>query len=311
MSDSLSQHITTLLRHHDCVILPGVGAFVASNEPAALLGDVLAPPVRRVLFNADLIHDDGLLASSYSRRMKISFEQARERVAAEAALVQRRLKAEGVVCINRVGTLHRRSGGRLEFLPEAVWTLTLPAVRAAKAAPQFEVVQPAAAETDKAVAVVRVPLRMRWIRVAAAAVVLLAAAFTLSTPISLEHAQYASLAAPTFTAPDEEVFPLLPEPQGQELKIAMPKAEPVISPIRPISPISQPTPPKYVVVIASLPTREKAQAFIAEQGIDGLQILESGDKYRVYAAGGANAEEAMANFGGLAARYNDAWVCRR
>lgn len=311
MADSLSQHITTLLRRHDCVIVPGVGAFVATTESATLTGDVLTPPCRRVSFHCELLHDDGLLASSYARRMKISFEQARERVAAEAALLHRRLKAEGMVNINKVGTLYRRSGGRLEFMPQAAWVLTLPAMYAAKAAPQFEVVKPAASEPDKAVAVVRVPLRLRWIRVAAAAVVLIAAAFALSTPISLENAQHASLAAPTFTAPEEEYFPLLEEPQGQELKIAMPVAVPMTTPTTPATPATPATPPNYVVVIASLPSQQKAEAFIAEQGIDGLQILQCGEKYRVYAAGGSNPEEAMANFGGLSTRYSDAWVCRR
>lgn len=309
MSDSLSQHITTLLRNHDCVILPGVGAFVATYVSAAIMGDQLAPPLRRIAFNSELIHDDGLLAASYSRRMKISFEQARERVAAEAALIHRRMKAEGVVNINRVGALYRRSGGRLEFVPEAAWTLSLPVVRAAKPKPQFEVVKPVADEPDMAMAVVRVPLRLRWMRAAVAAVILLTAAFTLSTPISLENAQYASLAAPTFTAPAEELFPLLDEPIGQELKIATPVSAPVSAKIADDTPAVIPSP--YVVVIASLPTLEKANQYIAQQGIDGLQVLHSGDKFRVYACGGENADDAMAHFGTLSTRYPDAWVCRR
>lgn len=309
MSDSLSQHITTLLRRHDCVIVPGVGAFVATAEPASITDEMLTPPARRVSFNAELLHDDGLLASSYARRMKISFEQARERVAAEAALLHRRLKAEGIVNISRVGALHRRAGGRLEFMPFALWTLTLPAVGATKAEPQFEVVKPEVATPDKAVAVVRVPLRMRWIRVAAAAVILFAAAFTLSTPISLENAQHASLAAPSFTAPAEEFFANLEEPKGQELKIAMPSVAPVTVD-EPVV-ISKPERCPYVVVIASLPSREKAEAFMAQQGINTLEILQSGDKFRIYAAQGNSPEEAMNNLGVLSTRYTDAWVCRR
>lgn len=314
MSDLLSQHIITLLRRHDCVIVPGVGAFVATCESATLSGDVLAPPSRRVVFNPDLLHDDGLLASSYARRMKIPFEHAREKVAAEAALLHRRLKAEGVVTINRVGTLHRRAGGRLEFVPEGAWTLPLPLIRAAQAAPQFEVVKPAASESDKAVAVVRVPLHLRWIRVAAAAVILFGISFALTTPISMNDAQHASLAAPAITAPEAENWPAPDEPVGLELKIAIPAVEPVATTAIAIEQPAPVAPAPYVVIVASLPTPEKAEEYIASQGIASLQVLRSGDKYRIYTGEGNSPEEAMANankLSGFSSRYPDAWVCRR
>lgn len=324
MPDAISHHIATLLRRHDCVIVPGVGAFVATPEPAALAGDVLTPPVRRIGFNGALTHDDGLLASSVSRRMKISFEQARERVAAESALIQRRLKAEGAVRILRVGTLQRMSGGRIEFAPEAVWTLSLPAIKAAKPVPAFEVIKPAASDRkEKAVAVVRVPLRMKWMRVAAAAVVLLTLGFTLSTPINIEQAQHASLSAPTFTPPEKPEFEALSLPSDIELNIAMPrKASEAVAPEAPKPAAATPAPAvaapvhpqPYVMVIASLPSREKANEYIASQGVAGLGILQSGEKFRVFAGEGATAEEARAAAGAIpefSTRYPDAWVCRR
>lgn len=86
MTDNLSLHITTLLRRNDCVVVPGVGAFVATHRQATVADGVLTAPVREVSFNPALTYDDGLIASSVSRRLKISFEQARERVAAESAL---------------------------------------------------------------------------------------------------------------------------------------------------------------------------------------------------------------------------------
>lgn len=323
MSDFVSHHIATLLRRHDCVIVPGVGAFVATREAAALADGVLTPPFRSISFNGALTHDDGLLASSVSRRMKISFEQARERVAAEAALMQRRLKAEGAVRVARVGTLQRMSGGRIEFAPEASWMLTLPAIRAAKPVPAFEVVRPAAPEgREKAVAVVRVPLRLRWLRVAAAAVVLVALGFALSTPIDLEQAQHASLAAPMFTPPEEPEFEIIESPAGLELNLAMPveQSEPAPAAPEQVAPQAVPAPAAstrplpYVMVVASLPSRDKAEEFIADQGIPSLQILQSGEKFRVYAGAGSSADEARAASMAIAdfsSRFPDAWVCRR
>lgn len=309
MSNNFSRHISTLLRRHDCVVVPGVGAFIATHESAIVTADVLTPPMRIISFNSALTHDDGLLAASVSRKLKISFEQARERVAAEAALINRRLKAEGAVHFPYVGTLQIVSG-RMEFVPEANWAFTLPAIKIAKPAPAFEVITPDNNE-DKAVAVVRVPLRLRWLRTAAAAIVLAVIGFALSTPINLEQAQYASLAAPQFTPPEEPVFEPIDTPEELELNLG-------IAP-RPIEVIEQPVilptkPLPYVIVIASLPSYNKAQEYIAEQGISSLQILHSGERFRVYAGSGATADEARANaelIDGFSSRYPDAWACRR
>lgn len=313
MSDLFSRHIVTLLRRHDCVVVPTVGAFVATKESAVVADDLLTPPSRQISFNAALTHDDGLLASSVSRRMKISFEQARERVAAEAALIRRRLEAEGAVKIWRVGVL-QISDGRIEFMPDSAWTLPLPAVRASKPMPAFEVVTPSKPEDDKAVAVVRVPLRLRWLRTAAAAIIVAALGFALSTPIDLEQAQYASLAAPQFTPPCEPEFEQIEDLEGLQLNLGIaPRADECVA-VAEVQPTESEKELPYVIVVASLPSFEKAQEFISEQGISSLQILQSGEKFRVYAGAGATAEEARRNaeaIDGFSSRYPDAWACRR
>ena len=315
MNDNVSLHITTLLRRNDCVIIPGVGAFVATRHEAELRDGLMVPPRRELSFNPMMVHDDGLLASSVSRRMKISFEQARERVAAESYLIQRRLRNEGSVNLPRIGMLHRRSGGRLEFQPAASWTLTPPALKVARTAPAFEVVRPADTAPEKAVAVVRLPLRLRWMRVAAAAVILCILGFALSTPIDIATAQHASLTAPMFTAPEPEPIELLEEPKDLELNLAMAPAGsmiPVEKPAPQPLPAIEPAKP-YVVVVASLPTIAKAKEFIQANG-PGLKILNSGGRYRVYAAEGSSPEDARAaadKISGFASRFPDSWPCRR
>lgn len=316
MIDTISQHIATLLRRNDCVIIPGVGAFVATRRSATLANDMLTPPRREVSFNPAMVHDDGLLAASVSRRMKISFEQARERVSAEAALMQRRLKAEGAVNIARVGVLQRRSGGRLEFVPAIAWTPALPAIRAAVAVPAFEVVRQTAgtAKADKAVAVVRVPLRLKWLRAAAAAAVLCVLGFALSTPIDINTAQHASLAIPAFTPPEESPVEPVAIPDNLELNLALAPADGAISTAKSEPATTAYTRQPYVIVIGSLPSRAKALEFINETGIASLRVMQSGDKFRVYAAEGDTPESARAaadNISGFSSRFPDAWVCRR
>lgn len=314
MSEIINRHIITLLRRHDCVIMPGIGAFVANRVLAGfdVTSGRFTPPARVISFNPAITHDDGLLASSLSRRMKISFEQARERLEEESALMQRRLKAEGALKINRVGTLLRHSDSRLDFRPETTsWVLPLPSVNCERQAEQpiIEVIRPASPER-KSVAIVRVPLHLRRLRAAAAAMVIFLISFALSTPIDLEQAQNASLAAPSFTAPEAPVFETPAVPAGMELNISFAPTDGLIPAVKP----EPERPKKFVVVVASLQSMEQANKFIRETKFPGLEVLQCGDKFRVYAAAGETQDEAMSAamaIDGFRSAFTDVWVCRR
>lgn len=312
MSEMINRHIATLLRRHDCVIVPGVGAFVVLHQDAEFSPEsgIFAPPARLLTFNPAITHDDGLLVDSLSRRMKIGFAQAREKMEAESRLMLRRLKAEGSLHIARVGTLTRRSESRLEFRPEQCWCISLPAIECSRRAekPVIEILRPEPAE-EKGMAVVRVPLHFRRLRAAAAAILLALISFAISTPIDLEHAQNASLALPMFTPPEPMKFELPAEPEGMSLWInASTPADAIITAQKPAAP------GPFIVVVASLASMEQAHKFIASAPTAGLQMVQSGDKFRVFAASGANQAEAMAAFAaqpGFSTAYPDAWVCRR
>lgn len=312
MSELVNRHIATLLRRHDCVIVPGVGAFVAIRSNAALSSDgVFTPPCRLITFNQMINHDDGLLADSISRRLKISFEQGRERVNAESQLILRRLKAEGCVNLPYVGTLSRRTGGRLEFEPAKSWTFALPILKAVKASePPVVEVRHSLNDEHKGVAIVRIPLQFKRVRAAAAILALIFSAFVISTPIDIHDAHNASLAPARFTPPRPVQFEEPQPPAGMELRIAMPDFRPLHA-ARAEAPVA---PGSYIMVVASLPTMAQARQFIdCHPGI-ALDVAQCGDKFRVYAASGHTREQAMeqaSNIGGLSAAFPDAWLCKR
>ena len=65
---SLGKHIEILLWEHDCVIVPGLGAFIANHASACYNenGDnMFLPPYRNVCFNQSLATNDGLLVQAY------------------------------------------------------------------------------------------------------------------------------------------------------------------------------------------------------------------------------------------------------
>ena len=65
---NFSEHIKKLLLLHDCVILPGLGGFVANYRPAEFdqVRNTAIPPSKHILFNHNLVHNDGLLYAHVS-----------------------------------------------------------------------------------------------------------------------------------------------------------------------------------------------------------------------------------------------------
>ncbi len=66
----ITQLISELLYRHDCVIVPGFGGFVSRSHSAGFNkgNNLLFPPAKHILFNRNLIHNDGLLITSLMER---------------------------------------------------------------------------------------------------------------------------------------------------------------------------------------------------------------------------------------------------
>ena len=73
----LSRHIESLLLAHDCVIVPGLGGFVAHYVPARRIAEeqLFLPPSRSVGFNQQLTINDGLLVQSYMQAYDTNYPE--------------------------------------------------------------------------------------------------------------------------------------------------------------------------------------------------------------------------------------------
>ena len=68
----LAKHIEVLLLENDCVIVPGLGGFIAHRRQASFserTGE-FQPPLRTIGFNPQLVMNDGLLVQSYMQAYK-------------------------------------------------------------------------------------------------------------------------------------------------------------------------------------------------------------------------------------------------
>lgn len=117
--ETIAPHIEYLLQHRQCVILPGLGAFIATEIPARIepAAGTIEPPHREICFNASVRNDDGLLASSLTRRLQIGFEAGRSLMLSSIEALRAALLRDGEVTIGRIGTLLSDSEGNLRFTP--------------------------------------------------------------------------------------------------------------------------------------------------------------------------------------------------
>lgn len=113
-------HLEYLLFRHDCVIIPGFGAFLASNRKAHIdfiKGEIL-PPSREIMFNQAILTDDGLLANSIARVNALSFEEARQVIFRECSELKNELFSQGRLKIGNIGMLNVGEENTIYFTPD-------------------------------------------------------------------------------------------------------------------------------------------------------------------------------------------------
>lgn len=117
--NNLFRHIEYLLLRHDCVIVPGLGAFISASRPAKIdmqEGKIL-PPSKSLMFNQSVATDDGLLANSFARKTGMKFEEARQAVVHEVNDIKVCLRDNGMVECGGLGKLVTGEEGNIVFLP--------------------------------------------------------------------------------------------------------------------------------------------------------------------------------------------------
>ncbi len=105
----------------DCVIVPGLGGFVAQHKSAALhpSKNTLFPPSRRVLFNANLRTLDGDFIRYVAGRKGISYSNAVRWIDDEVSRIREQLAFGVVVPFGPIGKLMLNEERSVVFEPDA------------------------------------------------------------------------------------------------------------------------------------------------------------------------------------------------
>jgi hypothetical protein len=113
----LSRHIESLLLDNDCVIVPGLGGFIAHYQSAYYVEEerIFLPPTRKVGFNPQLTMNDGLLAQSYMQMYHMDYSDAMNRISENVHLLKDALYKGETVELHGIGALHYNIYDEFEF----------------------------------------------------------------------------------------------------------------------------------------------------------------------------------------------------
>ena len=113
---SVLDHIEYLSYKHDCVIVPGFGAFISQYSSTNEKG-IISSLNRNITFNASIDYNDGLLINSLMRRERISSEFAKNLIAEYVCCIRTQLKHEGEIPLGRLGYFKYINDNAIEFNP--------------------------------------------------------------------------------------------------------------------------------------------------------------------------------------------------
>lgn len=113
--------ISELLYKHDCVIVPDFGGFVARNYSSAFSkgNNILYPASKHILFNKNLIHNDGLLISALMEEQSLDYVQAERLVADFKDYLKTILSAKRRFDLPNIGLFFIDTEGTLRFEAKA------------------------------------------------------------------------------------------------------------------------------------------------------------------------------------------------
>lgn len=117
---TVAEQIYRLLQEHDCVIVPGFGAFLKRYVAASIhpVSHKLSPPHYTVAFNAVLQVDDGLLIQTYQASL-LEAGASKKAVSLFVANAKHALEKGESVYLNRLGVVYTSKEGNWIFEPES------------------------------------------------------------------------------------------------------------------------------------------------------------------------------------------------
>ncbi|MBC8620505.1 HU-CCDC81 and SPOR domain-containing protein [Parabacteroides faecis] len=330
-------HIERLLLVHDCVIVPGFGGFVLQAVSAVYdeKEHLFNPQRKEIVFNVTLQHNDGLLSESYMQMYDVNYRKAQLMLEEDVADMKVVLQEDKKLSLGVLGSFSLGMEGQVIFHPGESDAFSVGSYGLVSF--NFPQLQPVLAEREEVALLTRkrkkdilyIPVNRKLLRVAAASAAAVALFLLVSTPVKdVNQAAYTASFVPTEMvvksapeikpteeiASEETIAPEINEVKTERKVAAVaPSREVKRQKITPEPAIAKPNLKMYHIVIASFPTEDQADKYIA--GVDRQEckhvskVVRDG-KYRIYADKFDNREQAESYMATLRMneKYKDAWL---
>lgn len=310
MMFSIIEHIEYLTTRHDCVVVPGWGAFIANYTIARYNNDdeVMERPRRSIGFNASVTHNDGLLAQSLMRREGMTYDEAMRFISDSVTTFRQQLSMDSEVSMGRLGIFRRNDGRYIEFLPfshdnanDLYYGLTNLSIR-----PVELLERELDAETAPAAIVPkgRNLFSRKASQIAASVAVLIGLGIMLSTPIIVDRNHDTASMAPEVTAPQPQQLGATTVQQGvTQQGFEMVNASPSIASVGNDA-------GKYYMVIATLRNQQELDAFKNKYSslVPQMKILDYKGMMCVYVARSDDYSQLMSLRDELPEQLRDVWI---
>ena len=284
-------HIAYLLTQHECVIVPGLGAFVVSpsDKKKTKRWGILSPPEIFLGFNSEIKHNDGLLANSIAKEKKCSYKEANLLIDQYVSEALQTLNEEKQVHIPWVGSLQLKENKKLFHQARTMSCNAFNYGLTGFSMPYVKDIQPQesvpSGKKDKEI--VWIPVSRKFIAYAGSIAAALIAMCIIPTPLNNGHfnptpTQYASLVHFSTENADNKTTDTAQEAKG---------IEPVEVPSATSVPVPETVSPQkansfyYYIIIASLPNQSSAKKTLAEyqsKGFENSAILSADGRHRIY-----------------------------
>jgi len=281
-------HIAYLLTRHECVIVPGLGAFVVSSsgkESTSRWG-ILSPPEIHLGFNSEITHNDGLLANSLAKEKKCSYREANLLIDQYVTGVLQSMSEGKQAHIAWVGSLYLKDNKKM-FQPDR--TLSCNAFNYGLTGFSLPFVKDILQKTNaipplkKNKEIIWIPVSRKLITYAGSIAAAIIAMCIIPTPLNNGHpgpasTQYASLVnlpAHAVNGEKEVSAIITPAPAG-----SLPEASPseVVNPVKAVE-------FHYYIIIASLSDESSAQKTLIlfqSKGFENAAVLSADGRHRIY-----------------------------
>lgn len=111
------KHISNLIYDYECVVIPELGGFISSYQPASIhpVQHQFNPPAKKLMFNEALKSNDGLLANYIATSQRVSYEAAMEGIREFVKMAKSALSNGEAVTFENIGSIYLGYDGNLQF----------------------------------------------------------------------------------------------------------------------------------------------------------------------------------------------------